>query len=106
MATDRNLSDGSEWCRACGGRATVFEVVSTCHNLASGAQQKSPRDHCRTPPAGTRLLRVVRRAGLRCRTVPELRPVAVVEVSQTPNPYKSSCGFAAPEADETGGELG
>ncbi len=47
MATDRNLADGSEWCRACGGPATVFAGVSTCPNRTSGGLQKSPRDHCR-----------------------------------------------------------
>ena len=50
MATDRNLADGSEWCRACGGPATVFGDVSTCNNRASGGQQKSPRDLCRNLP--------------------------------------------------------
>jgi hypothetical protein len=44
--TDRNLANGSQWCRACGGPATVFGGLSTCANRASDGLQKSPRDHC------------------------------------------------------------
>ena len=47
MATDRNVADGSQWCRACGGRTTPpVGGYTTCANRTSGGLQQSPRDFC------------------------------------------------------------
>jgi hypothetical protein len=55
MATDRNVAEGSKWCRACGGPTTPpVGGYTTCPNRASGGLQKSPRDFCENLGPATR----------------------------------------------------
>jgi hypothetical protein len=46
MATQRNVADGSRWCRDCGGATTIGGGRATCANRAADGTQLIAQDVC------------------------------------------------------------